>query len=235
VSAGKVLIVEDDAGIAAVVAANLRFLGLESAVCADGRSGLLKASSENYSLVILDLMLPGLDGISVCARLREANPRTPILILTARSEESDRVRGLETGADDYVTKPFSIRELMARVKALLRRTRTQEPQAAGSVVHGGMCVDFDRHRVTLEGKPVDLTAKEFELLSLFVRNPGKTYSRSVLLNRVWGDGFEGLEHTVNSHINRLRAKIEANPARPAYLKTVWGVGYRFAETEELSA
>ncbi len=235
----RVLIIEDDHDIAEVVALNLRDIGLETERAADGRVGLQKALEGRYSLVILDLMLPRLDGMSVCARIREKNPVLPILVLTAKSEEIDRVLGLEMGADEYVTKPFSVRELMARVKALLRRVQADRDAAGGDkekgrVQHGDLAIDFDKHRVTLGERTVELTVKEFDLLALFARNPGRTYSRTDLLNLVWGYQFEGYEHTVNSHINRLRGKIEEDPGKPRYLRTVWGVGYRFVETSELA-
>ena len=188
-------------------------------------------------------MLPQLDGISVCRRIRERNPYTPILMLTARSEEMDRVLGLELGADEYITKPFSVRELMARVKALLRRVETDREaasgkaaggQAGGQVRVGEITIDFEKRKVTLAERTVELTVKEFDLLALFARNPGRTYSRTDLLNLVWGYQYDGYDHTVNSHINRLRSKIEEDPGQPRYLKTVWGIGYRFAEPAELS-
>jgi len=233
----KVLIIEDDRDIAEVVAMNLRDLGLHTERAEDGRTGLQKALEGEYALVILDLMLPRMDGLTVCARIREKNLVTPILMLTAKSEELDRVLGLEIGADEYITKPFSVRELVARVKALLRRVRTDRDAAAGraqkgKVESGDLVMDFEKRKVTLAGATVDLTVKEFDLLALFARNPGRTYSRTDLLNLVWGYQFEGYEHTVNSHINRLRAKIEKDPGRPLYLKTVWGVGYRFSESAE---
>jgi DNA-binding response OmpR family regulator len=233
----RVLIIEDDREIAEVVALTLRDQGLEVERAADGRSGLEKALAGEYALIILDLMLPRLDGLTVCRRIREGNPVTPILMLTARAEEPDRVRGLELGADDYLSKPFGIRELAARVKALLRRARAARQAAGGEqgrVVLGGIELDFDKRKVSLDGRTVELTVKEFELLALFARNPGRTYTRTQLLDLVWGPQFEGYEHTVNSHINRLRAKIEKDPGRPGYLKTVWGVGYRFAEPAELA-
>jgi two-component system alkaline phosphatase synthesis response regulator PhoP len=183
------------------------------------------------------LMLPGLDGQEVCRRLREKKSAVPILMLTARSEEIDRVLGLELGADDYVTKPFSVRELMARVKALLRRARSVREGGDAGPSHariGALELDFEKRKVTLEGRVVELTAKEFDLLGLFMSNPGRVYSRADLLSLVWGYRFEGYEHTVNSHINRLRGKIENDPGDPRYLKTVWGVGYRFAEASELA-
>ena len=214
---------------------NLNDLGMLTERAADGREGLQKALAGGYDLVILDLMLPQIDGTTVCTRLRARDARTPILILTSKSEELDRVVGLEIGADDYVTKPFSVRELMARVKALLRRAGPDRPEAlpgAGRIEAGDLVLELDKRKVTRAGKVVELTVKEFDLLALFARNPGRAYSRADLLNLVWGYRFEGYEHTVNSHINRLRAKIEEDPGRPRYLKTVWGIGYRFAEPGE---
>ncbi len=235
----RVLIIEDDRDIAEVVALNLRDIGLEPERASDGRTGLQRALEGRYSLVILDLMLPRLDGMSVCSRIREKKPALPILMLTAKSEEIDRVLGLEMGADEYVTKPFSVRELMARVKALLRRVQADRDAAGaerykGRIEHGELAIDFDKRRVSLGDRTVELTVKEFDLLALFARNPGRTYSRTDLLNLVWGYQFEGYEHTVNSHINRLRGKIEEDPGKPRYLRTVWGVGYRFAEVDELA-
>ena len=234
----RALIIEDDDDIADVVSLHLKDLGLTAERAADGRTGLQKALENTYALIILDLMLPKMDGLAVCTRIREKNPATPILMLTAKSEEIDRVLGLEIGADEYVTKPFSVRELVARIKALLRRVQADKDAAAGSSVKGKieigtLVLDFDKRKVTREGAVIDLTVKEFDLLALFARTPGRTYSRTDLLNLVWGYQFEGYEHTVNSHINRLRAKIETDPGHPRYLRTVWGVGYRFAESAEL--
>lgn len=230
----SVLIIEDDPELSEVIAINLRDMGFATVRAADGRTGLRRALEEEHALVILDVMLPAQDGFTVCARLRQANPGIPVLMLTARSEESDRIRGLETGADDYITKPFSMRELMARVKALLRRAKI-EKDGSGSITCGDLTLDLDKRKVHLKGREVELTAKEFELLRLFTRNPGRTYARTDLLTLVWGSRFDGFEHTVNSHINRLRSKIEADPGKPRYLKTVWGIGYRFAEPSELRA
>jgi DNA-binding response OmpR family regulator len=234
----RVLIIEDDREIADLVALNLRDLGLAPERAADGRTGLSKALAGDWALIVLDLMLPQLDGLAICRRIREGNPFTPILMLTARSEEVDRILGLELGADEYVTKPFSVRELTARVKALLRRVRADREAAAGGPAQGrielgGLALDLSKRRVTLRGRPVELTAKEFDLLALFARNPGRAYSRPELLAQVWGYQYEGYEHTVNSHINRLRGKIERDPGHPVFLRTVWGVGYRFAEASEL--
>ena len=189
----------------------------------------------NYDLVVLDVMLPGRDGLSVCRELRGGGGYVPILMLTAKSTELDRVLGLELGADDYLTKPFSIPELKARVRALFRRVdalalaAVESSAPTNSVVYGGLTVDPDRHRVTVDGRKVELTAREFDLLLFFARNPGRVYSRAQLLDRVWGYNHDGYEHTVNTHINRLRSKIEQDAADPRYILTVWGVGYKFAE------
>ena len=222
--------VEDDGDIAGLLDIHLRDLGCEVDLAEDGLVGWKQASSDNYDLVILDLMLPGMDGLELCRRLRAEAHYTPILMLTARSSEMDRVVGLEIGADDYLTKPFSIRELQARVKALFRRMealREQSPPVSESIRFADLEIDVVKRRVTIRQKPVDLTAKEYALLLQFSRNPGRVYTRSQLLDLVWGYGHEGYEHTVNSHINRLRIKIEKIPAKPFYILTVWGIGYKF--------
>ena len=226
----KILVIEDSADIADLVALHLRDLGCGVKVASDGQTGLQLATGGGYDLVILDLMLPGLDGLEVCRRLRGGETYTPILMLTAKSSELDRVLGLEIGADDYLTKPFSIRELVARVKAILRltdRLSKEPPKADSHVVAGDMTIDVERRSVAIGGAPVELTAKEFDLLVHFARNPGRVYTRQHLLDLVWGRGHLGYEHTVNSHINRLRGKIEADPAKPRFVLTVWGVGYKF--------
>lgn len=240
----RVLVVEDDNEIADVVSMNLKDLNLETDRANNGRTGLEKAMTGAYSLIILDLMLPELDGLSVCRSIRAEDRLTPILMLTARSDEIDRVVGLEIGADDYLTKPFSVRELVARVKALLRRAEAgmHAAEAKGDegsgdstqICIGDLVLDHEKRKVTLRGETIQLTAKEFDLLHLFMKNPGRAFSRSDLLSLVWGYQFEGYEHTVNTHINRLRSKIEEDPGDPSYLKTLWGVGYRFVESEELS-
>jgi two-component system alkaline phosphatase synthesis response regulator PhoP len=230
----NVLIIDDDPELSEVIAINLRDMGFAASRAADGRTGLRRAIEEEFALVILDVMLPVVDGFSVCASLRQEKPGIPILMLTARSEDSDRIRGLDKGADDYITKPFSVKELMARVKALLRRVKIDK-EGAGSIAIGDLALDLDKRKVSLSGRDVDLTAKEFELLRLFARNPGRIYPRAELLTLVWGSQFDGFEHTVNSHINRLRGKIEADPGNPRYLKTVWGIGYRFAEPAGVGA
>jgi len=231
----RILLIEDDRDIAAVVSSNLRDEGYRVEHAADGRSGLDRALRDPPDLVILDLGLPLLDGMDVCRSLRQRDPATPLLMLTARGAEADRVRGLDSGADEYVVKPFGIRELVARVKALLRRVRTDRENrpateaAPARIVRGGLVVDPGRRMASLAGRVIDLTAKEFDLLALFAASPGRAWTRSELLERLWPGEYEGGGHTVNSHINRLRAKIEADPAHPRFIETVWGVGYRFAE------
>jgi DNA-binding response OmpR family regulator len=229
----KVLVIEDDHNIADLVGMHLRDEGYEVDLQHNGRDGLDAALSGQHELLILDLMLPGLDGLSICRRLRSEERYIPILMLTAKSSEVDRVLGLEMGADDYLTKPFSIRELVARVKALFRRAEAMgakavEPESK-TLDCGDLHIDVERRSVSSGGTKVELTAKEFELLLFFAQHPGRVYSRVQLLDQVWGYGHEGYEHTVNSHINRLRAKIEQDPAKPRYVLTVWGVGYKFAE------
>lgn len=234
-----VLIIEDDPNIIELVEIHLKDLGYELDKSMDGQKGLQKALDKSYSLIILDLMLPGMDGLEVCRRIRSKNEYTPILMLTAKSEELDKVLGLELGADEYITKPFSIRELIARVKAIFRRMEVNKNQSEDAeeesvLDFGDLTIDLKKRKVTLSGKLLDLTAKEFDLLALFARNPGRTYSRNELLDLVWGYQFSGYDHTVNSHINRLRAKIEKDHSNPVFIKTVWGYGYRFAELEELA-
>ncbi len=229
----RVLVVEDDRDIAELLALHLQDEGMEVELKFDGAAGLEAARAGHYDLLVLDLSLPKLDGLTLCRTLREAGGNyLPILMLTARSAELDRVLGLELGADDYLTKPFSIRELVARVKALLRRAEAMAavPEEDGAPLRlGELVIDPTRHTVQVAGGEVELTAREFELLLHFARHPGRVYSRIQLLDEVWGYGHDGYEHTVNSHINRLRGKIERDPAHPRYIQTVWGVGYKMAE------
>jgi two-component system, OmpR family, alkaline phosphatase synthesis response regulator PhoP len=231
----KVLIVEDDRDIAQLVELHLKDAGCTVDIATDGEKGLERALKGKYNLIILDLMLPGVDGLEICKEVRSEKNYTPILMLTSRAEELDKVLGLEFGADDYMTKPFSIRELLARVKAILRRVEAVKDDVEGvskkQIQFGDLFVDTEKRKVTLSGDKVELTAKEFDLLVLFAKNPGKAYTRQSLLDTVWGYRFEGYDHTVNSHINRLRAKIEKDPSDPKYIQTVWGVGYKFAEEE----
>jgi two-component system, OmpR family, alkaline phosphatase synthesis response regulator PhoP len=232
----KVLIIEDDADIADLLELHLKDLDLSLDRADDGEFGLQKALENDYELVILDLMLPKLNGLDVCKGIREKKKSLPILMLTAKSEEFDKVLGLELGADDYLTKPFSIRELIARIKAIIRRVNAViEDQVSSDIKElsfGPLIINMEKRKVLLNGISIELTAKEFDLLALFASNPGKAYTRENLLNIVWGYQFTGYEHTVNSHINRLRAKIENDPANPKFIKTVWGVGYKFAEHED---
>jgi len=237
-TAKRILIIEDDKEISDLIRLHLNDSGYETVQCGDGASGLATAQAESFDLIILDIVLPELDGLEVCKKLRAAESYVPILMLTSRADEVDRVLGLELGADDYMTKPFGIRELIARVRAIVRRVELGASQSnngdAGEVrTFGELVIDTAKRKVTLNGKAVDLTVKEFDLLKLFSSSPGRTYSRDVLLSMVWGYQFDGYEHTVNSHINRLRAKIERDPSNPTYVKTVWGYGYRFAEREEI--
>ena len=230
--ARRILVVEDNLDLAELVRMHLHDAGYAVEYCSDGRAALLRLQVEAFDLVILDLMLPGMDGLELCRRLRARPDYLPILMLTAKSTELDRVLGLEVGADDYVTKPFSIRELLARVKALFRRVDAMADTPAedgGSLSVNGLEIDPTRREVRLDGAQLHLTSREFDLLLHFASHPGRVYSRAQLLDLVWGYGHDGYEHTVNSHINRLRAKIERTPAQPRYILTVWGVGYKFAE------
>ena len=228
----KILIVEDDSKIIDLVEIHLKDIGLQIDKAFDGVTGLEKAINKNYDLVILDLMLPHMDGFEVCRRIKEAKKFTPVLMLTAKSEELDKVLGLEMGADDYLTKPFGVRELVARVKAILRRIELDDEKNTNSnkvrrLEFNNLVIDMDKHLVLLDEKQIELTVKEFDLLTLFASHPGNTYSRERLLDLVWGYQYEGYEHTVSSHINRLRNKIEQDPTNPQYIKTLWGVGYKF--------
>lgn len=231
-----VLVIEDDPEIAALLKLHLTDQNHIVSFAETGPKGLEKALEDGINLVILDLMLPGLNGMEVCKEIRKVDKQLPILMLTARAEEIDKVLGLELGADDYLTKPFSIREFLARTKALLRRSElsTSNKETAASILtFGPLHIDLQNRRVRLNQIPVDLTAKEWELLILFAKNPGRTYSRQELLDLVWGYQYDGYSHTVNSHINRLRNKIEEDPAQPKYVLTKRGLGYRFTDVNEL--
>ncbi|MEJ2085441.1 MAG: response regulator transcription factor [Acidobacteriota bacterium] len=229
----RVLIIEDDPEIAALVSLHLEELDVTVDTVSDGLTGAHRAEEGNYDLVVLDLSLPGLDGLEICRRIRSGPPYIPILMLTARDSEVDRVLGLETGADDYLAKPFSVLELVARVKALFRRVDALRSAATGDsrskVTAGDLTIDPETRQVSVRGETVTLTAKEFDLLLHFASNPGRVFTRAQLLDSVWGYGHEGYEHTVNSHINRLRGKIEIDPSKPNHILTVWGVGYRFLD------
>jgi DNA-binding response OmpR family regulator len=226
----RILLVEDDADIADILRLNLSDEGYAVDWAGDGESGLARLDGQVYDALLLDIMLPGIDGLEVCRRVRAMPHYTPIIIISARSGESQRVLGLELGADDYVTKPFSVLELIARVRALFRRVdalgRTAR-QEAGLLEAGVLAIDPVARTVRCKGADVDLTAREFDLLFFFARHPGSVFSRMDLLTQVWGYSHEGYEHTVNTHINRLRSKIETDPAKPELIRTVWGVGYKF--------
>lgn len=230
----RVLVVEDDAHIADLICLHLRDEHFEVVHSADGSEGLRLLEQGGWDALILDLMLPGVDGLEICRHARAMARYTPIIITSARSSELHRILGLELGADDYLAKPFSMPELVARVKALLRRVDAMARNLkmdAGSLDLGQLFINPLTRDVTLLGQRLDLTPREFDLLYFFARQPGKVFSRMDLLNAVWGYSHEGYEHTVNTHINRLRAKIEADPANPARILTVWGRGYKFAETQ----
>jgi len=227
----RVLIVEDDMPIADLLRMHLQDEGYQVTHCADGNQGLAQLRTGGWDALILDLMLPGVDGLEICRQARAMETYTPIIITSARSSEVHRILGLELGADDYLVKPFSVLELVARVKALLRRAdamgRTQRNEA-GALELNGVRLDPLTRQAYVEGRALDLTPREFDLLYFFVKHPEKVFSRLDLLNQVWGYQHDGYEHTVNTHINRLRAKIEADPAEPTRILTVWGKGYRFA-------
>ncbi len=230
----RVLIIEDDREISDLISIHLKDMDLEVSQSYDGKDGLLKAVNEKFDLIILDIRLPYLDGLELCKKLRMEKIQSLVLILTSKSEEIDKVLGLEIGADDYLTKPFSIRELVARVKALLRRREmfltSQETEVEDKELNiGDLMINEGMRKVRIRGEYIELSPKEFDLLVLLSSNPGKTYTRMQLLNKIWGYEFEGFEHTVNSHINRLRSKVEQNMHEPEYILTTWGVGYKFRE------
>ena len=233
----SVLIIEDDKNIVDLLDIHLKDLDCRTSVAYDGQAGLDKALGEKYDLIILDIMLDKIDGLEICRRIRANEIITPVLMLTAKAEEIDRVLGLETGADDYLTKPFSVREFIARVKAIFRREKILKEQInknnKKTLKFGELFIDQDKRKVLLGDKRVELTPKEFDLLFLLASNPGKSYTREQILSLVWGYEFDGYEHTVNSHINRLRAKIEPDLSKPRYILTLWGVGYRFSDEEDL--
>lgn len=227
----KALIVEDEKHIVELLSIHLKDLNLEVDTSNNGKDGLDLALTNDYSVILLDIMMPEKDGIEVCRELRGAGIKTPVLILTAKSEEFDKVLGLEIGADDYLTKPFSVRELIARVKALLRRYDSyQESKLFSAIITVDQLeINLEKRQVKLEQVLLELTPKEFDLLYLLANNPGKSYSREQLLKTVWGYDFKGYEHTVNSHINRLRGKVEKDANHPEFIKTVWGIGYAFKD------
>ncbi len=221
--------VEDEQDIADILILHLEDMGTEVTHAADGINGLTLALQSHWDLIVLDLTLPKIDGMDICRQVSITNPTTPIMLITARSSEMERVAGLECGADDYITKPFSVTEVMARVKAIFRRMDISNHSLHSDAVNvKDISINPATHAASIGGKPINLTAREFELLLHFARAPGQVFKRTDLLEKVWGYGHEGYLHTVNSHINRLRAKIEPDPAKPTYIQTVWGVGYKLA-------
>ncbi len=234
----RILLVEDERDISELVALHLRDECDEFHAAENGHDGLRMATGSCWDLIILDLMLPGPDGLEICRQLRRDRPFQPVLMLTSKSSEADRVSGLETGADDYITKPFSVLELVARVRAIFRRMENlgQSGTDTTTTVHAGdLHLDLARRETHLRQQLIELTAREFDLLVFFAKHPGRVYRRAELLDSIWGYGHEGYEHTVNSHINRLRAKIERDPSNPERIVTVWGVGYKFSADSPLTA
>ena len=231
----KILVAEDQTDIRNLLVLNLQSAGYEVTEVADGLAALASETARANDLLVLDLMMPGMDGLEVCKALRARGCSTPILMLTAKSTELDRVLGLELGADDYLTKPFSLAELLARVKALLRRAellrvaQTSAQTQASALCNGDLEILPVKRQVSVRGKALDFTALEFDLLLHFAQHPGHVFSRGQLLNAVWGYTHDGYEHTVTTHINRLRAKLEADPLRPELILTVRGAGYKMRE------
>lgn len=237
-SPARLLIVEDDDDLRQILSQRFSEAGYDVATASTGPDALAAVETQVPDLVMLDVMLPELDGVEVCRRLRAEHPLLYIVMLTARADELDRVVGLEVGADDYVTKPFSLQEVVARVRAALRRVRaTQERMAAPDEVDdapikvGELRVDAARHEVWLRDEPVHLTVREFDLLLFLAQNPERPFTRSQLLERIWGITYEGYDRTIDSHVQRLRAKIETDAGSPTYVRTVWGVGYKFSGEE----
>jgi DNA-binding response OmpR family regulator len=230
-TAARVLLVEDDAHIRELVQLHLQLEGLTVIPVADGNEGLERARAEGFDLMILDLMLPGLDGVTVCRAIRRdsRNSEVPILMLTARRDESDKVLGLDSGADDYLTKPFGVRELVARVRALLRRRRSASGEHAPPVQAGPLLIEPARRAVRLGDRDIDLTAHEFELLYVLASNRGIVFSREALVQRVWGEDMHITVRSVDTLVKRLRRKLEADQADPKFILTVWGTGYKFAD------
>ncbi len=231
----RILIIEDDPDIGDMLDINLSDEGFVVEIATNGVDGLNRLKAQAYDLLLLDLMLPGIDGLEICREVRRMQHYQPIIILSAKSAETQRILGLELGADDYLTKPFSLHELIARIRALLRRVAAFDrsvQEKTGIITCGELIIDPVAREVTMAKQSVALTMKEFELLLFFARNPGKAFTRLTLLDQVWGYSHDGYEHTVNSHINRLRAKIERDTTQPHFIQTVWGVGYKFSDFGE---
>lgn len=232
----RILIIEDDKDISKLLTIHLNDLNFEVEQVYDGKEGLLKAMNETFDVIVLDIRLPGMDGFEICRRVRMEKINTPIIMLTSKAEEIDKVLGLEMGADDYLTKPFSVREFVARIKAILRRNQIlaeakDDPSRETKIELENLSINLEKRIVKAYDKNIDLSPKEFDLLVLLASHPGRTYTRIQLLNQVWGVDFEGFEHTVNSHINRLRSKIEVDMNQPEFILTTWGVGYKFKDDQ----
>lgn len=228
----KILVVDDEKMLVKGIKFNLENEGYQVDSCYDGASAVEQAHSGEYDLIILDLMMPEMDGLTACQHIRMFST-VPIIMLTARSEDADKLLGFESGADDYLTKPFNILELKARVRALLRRSSLtaaqSDAQEAAVLTKGHITLDISKREARKDGVPVELTMKEFDLIEFFMRKPGKVFSRENLLNLVWGYDYQGDIRTVDVHIRRLREKLEQNPAQPEYILTKWGVGYYFVD------
>ena len=233
--ATSLLVIEDDENISTALGEYFSRAGYTVTSASDGVAGIEAAVNSRPDVVVLDLMLPKMDGLTVCKELRQKNPLMPIIMLTAKDDVVDKVLGLEMGADDYITKPFSLREVEARIKSVLRRARAAAAAGNGKdetpIVRGHLRVDPVRREVTIADKHVELTPKEFDLLRLFAANPGRVFPRKYLLEKIWDYSYEGYDRTIDSHINRLRAKIEENPENPQLVLTVWGIGYKFTDAE----
>ncbi|MCL1829182.1 MAG: response regulator transcription factor [Oscillospiraceae bacterium] len=224
----RILVVDDEKLLVKGIKFNLENEGYEVDACFDGETAVESARAGGYGLILLDLMMPKLDGLNACSKIREFSD-VPIIMLTAKSEDADKIIGLEYGADDYITKPFNILELKARIRALLRRSKIPGGDHSDKIIRGSISIDAVRRSAEKSDESVDLTVKEFDLIELLMRNPGKVYSREALLDQVWGYDFSGDIRTVDVHIRRLREKLERDPAQPEYIITKWGVGYFFKD------
>ena len=230
----SLLVVEDDENISTAISEYFSRAGYRVKTVEDGLAGVKAALDDRPDAVVLDLMLPKMDGLAVCKELREKISYLPIIMLTAKDDVVDKVLGLEMGADDYITKPFSLRELEARIKTVLRRTHQAAAAADGlrnaaPIIIGKLRIDTEKREVSIGDREVELTPKEFDLLKLFASNPGRVFPRKYLLEKIWDYSYEGYDRTIDSHINRLRAKIEDNPENPQMVLTVWGIGYKFSD------
>jgi len=229
-----VLVIEDDPDIVDLLTIHLKDLDCKVQSSVMGKRGMELAQNSQFDLIILDLMLPDMDGMDICRQIRAQKNYTPILMLTAKSEDIDKILGLESGADDYLTKPFNVREFISRVKAIFRRIdmiKEEREPVTNKIAFKGLSINVEMRKVIRDGVKITLTPKEFDLLVLLATHPGRSYSREELLNQVWGYEFLGYEHTVNSHINRLRSKVEKDLNNPEYILTTWGVGYRFNDED----